>query len=334
MATLPAARQAADLKPWTPTFAMSVDEAVAQVEMKREFMAKVMKEGMHFGTIPGTPKPSLWKPGAELLLSAMGLHAELTDAAPPVLDFTGRDHGGEALIEYRRACTVYRQVGSGEHDRMVIARAEGSCSSWEVKYRYRDAKAECPDCHQETIAKSKEEYGGGWYCNRKVGGCGTNFQKGDERITGQKLGRIKNPEVADAANTVLKMADKRALVAAALLATGCSDIFTQDLSDDEDDPGAGSENEAGTSRRASGGSRQNAGRGNDNRTGGVTADQKAELQALNERLGEKKWSPAILDAKSKRPNGYEVTKTELEELIEKAKAATQPQADGEQESLV
>jgi hypothetical protein len=33
------------------------------------------------------------------------------------------------------------------------------------------------------------------------------------------------------ANTILKMSEKRALIAATLLAPGCSDIFTQDLED-------------------------------------------------------------------------------------------------------
>lgn len=33
----------------------------------QEVMKGVMKEGTHFGTIPGTPKASLWKAGAEVL---------------------------------------------------------------------------------------------------------------------------------------------------------------------------------------------------------------------------------------------------------------------------
>lgn len=316
-------RPAAPLTAWTPTFAMSVAEAVEQVSMKREFMRKVMVEGTHYGTIPGTPKPSLWKPGAELLLSAMGLHAELTDAAPPTLDVTGREHGGEPFIEYRRACTIYRQIGPAEHDRMVIARAEGSCSSWEVKYRYRDAKRKCPDCGEETIFESKKDPG--WFCWKSKGGCGHTFAEGDQRITDQKLGRVKNLEVVDAANTILKMADKRAFVASTLLATGCSDIFTQDLSDDEDAPGGDNETPAGTSRRTSGGG-GGGGRQNGNRaaSGSLTADQEAELQALNEALGDKKWSPAMFKAKTSRPNGYEVSKAELETIVGAGKPPEQP----------
>ena len=42
---------------------------------------------------------------------------------------------------------------------------------------------------------------------------------------------MKNPDVADLVNTILKMADKRALVAATLIATGMSEYFTQDIED-------------------------------------------------------------------------------------------------------
>jgi len=327
MSTGMATRQAAQMTAWTPTFAMSVDDAVAQVRMKREFMARVMVEDVHYGSLPGTreDKKCLFKPGAELLLSAMGLHAELTDAAPPTLDITGRDHGGEPFIEYRRTCAIYRQIGPDEVGRMLIARAEGSCSSWEVKYRYRNAQRRCPDCEQETIIKGKAEYGGGWVCHRPKGGCGQKFQDGDLRIERQELGRIKNPEVADVANTILKMADKRAFVAATLLATGCSDIFTQDIVDEDEAGGQGDDNEPGTSRRASGTGRQ-GGRGNGRAASGITDEQKAELQALNDRLGDKKWSPALLNGKASGL-GYEKVKAELEALLAKAGSAAAPEPD-------
>jgi hypothetical protein len=42
---------------------------------------------------------------------------------------------------------------------------------------------------------------------------------------------VKNPDVSDLVNTILKMADKRALVAATLIATGLSEYFTQDMDD-------------------------------------------------------------------------------------------------------
>lgn len=46
--------------------------------------------------------------------------------------------------------------------------------------------------------------------------------------------QVENPDIADTYNTVLKMAEKRALVAAVLVATNASAMFTQDLEDSID----------------------------------------------------------------------------------------------------
>ncbi len=213
---------------WSPTFAVAIDEMVARVEAKHDFFRRVMREGDHYGTLPGgSAKQVLLKPGAELLLASMGLFVELSDAEPPV-----RDYGGDAeegIISYRRRARIYRQTGPQEHERMLVAQAEGFCTSRETKYRYRDAQRRCPICGEAAIIKGKTEYGGGWLCFKKRNGCGAKFDDTDAAILGQSVGRIPNPDLADTENTILKMADKRALVAAALIATGCSDIFTQDL---------------------------------------------------------------------------------------------------------
>ncbi|MGH7714380.1 MAG: hypothetical protein ACREML_00125 [Vulcanimicrobiaceae bacterium] len=212
---------------WTPSFVIPVDQMVHRVEAKHEFFTRVMREGDHYGKIPGTDKPALLKPGAELLLSSMGLYAEFEDADPPTIDY-GEDNR-EGLIRYRRRCLVFRQMGDV---RTLIAKAEGSCSSREEKYRWRNEKRSCPECGNTTIIVGKKEYGGGFLCWKKPGksdGCGAKFDDNDQRIVGQVTGKIVNPNLADVENTILKMGDKRALVAATLIATGCSDIFTQDI---------------------------------------------------------------------------------------------------------
>jgi hypothetical protein len=45
------------------------------------------------------------------------------------------------------------------------------------------------------------------------------------------LYRVPNPDVADVVNTIQKMAQKRALVAATLIATSASEFYTQDVED-------------------------------------------------------------------------------------------------------
>lgn len=218
---------------WTPRFAVSVDDALHMIAEKRRFFAEAMDEGVHYGVIPGCEKPSLWKPGAELLLSSMGLQSQCSNEEPPIVDVMGTDHGGEPFIRYSRMCQVFRNG-------VMLAQAGGSCNSWEPKYRWRNEQRKCPACGRTSIIKAKDfENTGrdqGWVCWKKGDkdkkeSCGAKFPPGDRSIEGQTVGKIPNPDVMDMDNTIKKMADKRAFIAATLLATGCSDIFTQDVED-------------------------------------------------------------------------------------------------------
>jgi hypothetical protein len=114
---------------------------------------------------------------------------------------------------------------------VFVASGLGSCSSFESKYRWREGKRKCPKCDADTIAKGRDEWGGGWYCAAKKGGCGAKFPDGDKSIEEQIIGRVLNPDLSDCKNTILKMALKRAKVSAVLSATRSSGSFTQDMED-------------------------------------------------------------------------------------------------------
>ncbi len=188
----------------------------AQVDLIQHVMKEVMIRDTHFGVIPGTPKPSLYKPGAEKLC--------LTFRLDPQYASTERFVGEHLFIN--STCTLYhqttgRRLGSGQ----------GSCSTKESKYAYRKGQRKCQKCGAEAIIKGKSEYGGGWLCYQKRGGCGSKWKDGEAAIEDQNTDRIPNEDLADQYNTVLKMANKRSLVAAVLNVTGASDIFTQDVED-------------------------------------------------------------------------------------------------------
>ena len=125
----------------------------------------------------------------------------------------------------------YRYKAQACRGDLVVAEGIGSCSSWEKKYRYRNAQRICPACGQATIIKGKAEYGGGWLCFAKKGGCGAKFTANDPAIIDQEVGQTMNPDPADIVNTVDKMAQKRAIIAAVLLACNASEYFTQDVED-------------------------------------------------------------------------------------------------------
>jgi predicted RNA-binding Zn-ribbon protein involved in translation (DUF1610 family) len=203
--------------------AVTVQKALEAYQAKKELIDGIMKSGVDFGVIPGSSKPTLLKAGAEKATSFFGLSPHFKDAGV-VEDWTGADHNGEPFFYYRRTCELWR----GDH---LVASVDGSCNSWEKKYRYRSSERVCPNCGKPTIIKGKQEYGGGWICFLKKGGCGAKFFDGDKTIEGQEVGQVKNADIADQVNTLLKMADKRALVAATLIATGLSEYFTQDIED-------------------------------------------------------------------------------------------------------
>lgn len=194
----------------------SVEQVIAQVQKIQEIQKKVMKEGEHYGVIPGTQKPTLLKPGAEKL--------NLVFRYDP--QYESIDHYEGIHLTVKSKCTLWHiptglRMGSGE----------GSCSTHESKYAYRNAMPKCPTCGQETIIKGKPEFGGGWLCFKKKGGCGKTFKLGDASIEDQPTGKVLNEFVADQYNTILKMANKRSLIAAVLNVTAASDIFTQDIED-------------------------------------------------------------------------------------------------------
>lgn len=203
--------------------AISVKGALQAYQDKKDLIDSIMKPNVDYGIIPGTSKNTLLKAGAEKATSFFGLSARFRDAVV-VEDFTGKDHEGEPFFFYRRTCELWR----GDY---IVASVDGSCNSFEKKYRYRNSDRLCPSCGKPAIIKGKQEYGGGWLCYKNKGGCGAKFGDKDQSIIGQDNGQIKNPDVADLANTILKMADKRALVAATLIATGLSEYFTQDIED-------------------------------------------------------------------------------------------------------
>lgn len=203
---------------------MDIQAATNRRQALIEYTRQLMVPGRDFGKIPGTgDKPTLLKPGAEKLCSLFGL-SPVFDLATTDMDWMGERHGGEPFFYLQYRCRLLR----GE---MVVGEGVGSCNSWEKKYRYRQAERVCPVCGKSAIIKGKAEYGGGWLCFKKKDGCGAKFPDGDHSIEGQEAGQVKNPDPSDIVNTIDKMAQKRALIAATLIAVNASEFYTQDVED-------------------------------------------------------------------------------------------------------
>ncbi len=248
---------AADFKP-----IFSVEDAIERKKQIGQIISGVLHDGTDYGKMPGGRDIKvLMKPGAEKLASMFGLTPRYI-AEVEIEDWTGKDHGGEALFYYKYRCQLFRG------DRL-LGEAIGSCSSWESKYRYRWITSE--ECAARAIATeglpsrggvqtltepefaiSKAETGGQygkpaehWQRFKDAIEQGTATKGEKEKRGGgtmptwsikvdAKLFRIPNPDTADVVNTIQKMAQKRAFVAVVLVATNASDSFTQDLEDFSD----------------------------------------------------------------------------------------------------
>lgn len=197
---------------------LSVRDLLGQINLIQEVMRAVMKENEHFGIIPGCgKKPSLLQPGAQKLLVTFRLAPEYQITEKPM----ERGHR-----EYVIQCTL-KTIGSGS----FVGQGAGSASTMEGKWRFRVAPKTLTDRPvpkaywdlRQSDPKAAQE---------AIGGKGFSTQKNEEgawMIAEGTSEKVEHDNPADYYNTVLKMACKRALVAATLTATAASDIFTQDV---------------------------------------------------------------------------------------------------------
>lgn len=207
---------------------VGMDEAKAKFDQVREFTASCLKKGVDYGSFAGVAKPSLLKPGAEKLGTLFGLTPKFK-CIDKVMNWTGEGNPDfEPFFYFEYKCELYR---AGE----FVSSCDASCNSWEKKYRYRKSSSviRCPKCGKEAIIKGKKEYGGGWLCYGKKGGCGAKFADNDPAIMSQVSGggEVKNFDTAEQVNTFQKMAQKRAYIGAILIACNLSEYYTQDIED-------------------------------------------------------------------------------------------------------
>jgi hypothetical protein len=176
---------------------MAVAEIISHVATVQEVMRAVMKPDVHYGKIPGAgDKPTLFKAGAEVLCMVF----RIADTYE-VTDLSTSD-----CIRYRVNC-----IGTHQTTGIVMGAGLGEASSNEEKYKWR--KVVCHEEWEETPANLRR-------VKHARGKGGTTYKQEQVRT-----------EPADIANTVLKMANKRAKMAMVLNVTAASDCFAQDLED-------------------------------------------------------------------------------------------------------
>lgn len=210
---------------------------------------QVMVKDQDYGVIPGVGKPSLFKPGAEKLISFFNLSVEI-ECTDKAFDVANRH------IMYTYKASIKDKTGR------IISQCEGSVNSFEAKWRYIWVKENNipKGVDKSTLvtrgsaafefgfavdkAETTGKYGKSaeyWAKFKAAIENGTAKKVVKETKNGKSEGweiadydyRVENPDILGMQNTIQKMAEKRAIVGAVLLATGASEFYTQDVEDME-----------------------------------------------------------------------------------------------------
>ncbi len=97
-----------------------VQRTMQKITQFQQVVQKTLQQNHDYGIIPGTPKPTMFKPGAEKILMLMGLRSEFE-----IVDSTRDFNTG--FFQYQVKCQLYK----GD---MLITEGLGSANTREAKY--------------------------------------------------------------------------------------------------------------------------------------------------------------------------------------------------------
>lgn len=169
----------------------SIAGTMQKITQMQAVVQKTLRKGQDYGEIPGTKNPTLLKPGGEKICMLFGLNPEYE-----FLQNT-EDYDKE-FFSYNIRCTLFK-------NKQPVAQGVGSCNSKEKKHRFINVD-EIPENYTGYNEPITDKYGRTRY-------------------------KINNPDICSLANTILKMAKKRAFIDAVLQVASLSEVFTQDLED-------------------------------------------------------------------------------------------------------
>ena len=173
------------------------------LSLLEKLQTTVMKRGVDYDVILGTPKPTLLKPGAELIVRTFNMvpHTVITNR-------TERLEFEIPYFQYDAECMLCNKYQA------YLGNGLGSCNSGEPSYAFKWVfQKELP----EELKEKKDE-------------LQTSV------LNGQISYRIESSrnDIFGAVNAIQKRAKKRAFVDAVLGITGVSRLFTQDLRGEEE----------------------------------------------------------------------------------------------------
>jgi len=178
----------------------AIAETMQKISIFQTVIQKNLKQDHDYGVIPGTQKPTLYKPGAEKILMLMGLTSEYEVT--------------EKVQDYENGFFAFTVKAILTRNGVKITEGLGHANTKESRYTNRwVTESKIPEGIDKSTLKTRQKE--------------SKFKEG-EYYTEYLL---ENSDSFTLANTVLKMAKKRAQVDAVLTVASLSEIFTQDLED-------------------------------------------------------------------------------------------------------
>jgi hypothetical protein len=231
---------------------MDVLTAVALFKLVRNFIDFGLEPKTDYGRIPGTPKDSLLLSGAEKLCVFLGLRPR-TVIVDSIEDWSGEAHNREPFFYYKAQSSLFNPRGE------LVCVAEGSCNSWETKYRLRYVPRDRVPPHLDAdrlpqkggtifefqFALDKKETTGQygkpadyWQTFEDAIAAGTATAGEREVKSGKRypgwfidttVYGVPNTDIYDQVHTIQSQAAKRAFVAATRRVAAASGRLSQDL---------------------------------------------------------------------------------------------------------
>lgn len=175
-----------------------VSETLTKVKSLQATLKSILVDKHDYGTIPGCgDKPTLLKPGAEKILMALGITSSYE-----LIEHT-ENFEGKGFFAYTVKCLLFKNGSK-------ITEGLGHANSKEKKWAYEFVnEKDLPEGTDKSLLKKKV------------------FNSNNGTFTKYEV----DADVNSKANTILKMAKKRAQIDAVLTVASLSEIFTQDFDD-------------------------------------------------------------------------------------------------------
>ncbi|MBP2666525.1 MAG: hypothetical protein H6Q76_1505 [Firmicutes bacterium] len=185
----------------------NLEEMKAKIDLVQQYIKEVMIPDIDYGKIPNTDKNTLFQPGADKLSFLYGYSRNIVSKEENK-DFNTGHYDVTVRVQMRHKTS-----------NIIVGDGEGSCSTRESKYCYRWVyDNDVPSGIDKSTLISQT--------------FKTKKKEGEEQRSFTKY-RMDNRDLFDTWNTILKMAIKRAYVAAVLASTGLGGMFSQDEDDFE-----------------------------------------------------------------------------------------------------